>query len=286
MFEQLKKRWEVNGFDLVLIISTFAVGGSLCGFLGRQLLLITGLEKGIWWIVVYIIVMTLIWPLCVLLVSIPLGQFHFFRKYLLKIATRMHLTQAKNTHVAIFASGAGSNAEKIIQHLHASEKKGIIVRLILCNKEGAGVLDIAKRYGIETVLIERERFFHGDHYLPVLRQYEIDFLVLAGFLWKVPAPLVAAFPEKMVNIHPALLPKFGGKGMYGDKVHEAVIAAGEKESGITIHFVDELYDHGKIVKQARCSVDAGETPESLAKKIHTLEHQYFPQAISELLNAK
>ena len=286
MLEQLKKRWKVNGFDLVLIIFTFAVGGSLCGFLGRQLLVITGLEKGVLWVIVYIIVMTLTWPLCVLLVSIPFGQFHFFRKYLLKIAERMHLTQAKSTRIAVFASGAGSNADKIIQHLHGTGKKGITVNLILCNKAGAGVFDIAKRHGIETVLIERERFFHGDHYLPVLRQHGIDFIVLAGFLWKVPAPLVAAFPDKMVNIHPALLPKFGGKGMYGSKVHEAVIAAGEKESGITIHFVDEIYDHGKIVIQAKCSVDEGETPESLAKKIHSLEHKHFPEAISNLLNAK
>ena len=198
----------------------------------------------------------------------------------------MHLTQAKSTQIAIFASGAGSNADKIIQHLHGSGEKSIVVKLILCNKEGAGVLDIAKRHGIETVLIERERFFQGDHYLPVLRQHGIDFIVLAGFLWKVPAALVAAFPDKMVNIHPALLPKFGGKGMYGNKVHEAVIAAGEKESGITIHFVDEIYDHGKIVRQAKCSVDQGETPESLAKKIHSLEHKHFPEAISNLLNAK
>ncbi len=288
MFEQLKRRWKVNSLNLLLVICTFAIGGSLCGYFGRRILLMTGLEKGLSWIVLYIIIMTLVWPFCVLLVSLPLGQFSFFKQYLGKIGQRMFQKKSKKVNVAIFASGAGSNADKIIEHLHQGDirDRNAVVKLIICNKPGAGVLEVARRNGIESLIIDRDRFFNGDHYLPVFHKHEIDFIVLAGFLWKVPPQLIAAYPEKMINIHPALLPKFGGKGMYGSKVHEAVIAAGEKESGITIHFVDELYDHGKIIQQATCAVAEDETPESLAVKIHELEHRHFPETVERLLNVK
>ncbi len=179
--------------------------------------------------------------------------------------------------LAIFASGAGSNAQKIIDHFRGSSQ--VVVTLIICNKPGAGVLSIADRENIPSVIIEKERFFRGDTYLPVLKQYGIDFIILAGFLWKVPQPLIEAFPNKIVNIHPALLPRYGGKGMYGHHVHEAVLAAGEKESGITIHFVDGHYDNGDIIFQATCPVLPGDTADTLAKRIHQLEHLHYPRVI-------
>lgn len=157
------------------------------------------------------------------------------------------------------------------------------VALIVCNKPGAGVLQIADKAGIPSLLIEKERFFNGDNYLSELMHHRIDFIVLAGFLWKMPVALIQAFPKKIINIHPALLPKYGGQGMYGSNVHEAVIAAGEKESGISIHYVDEMYDHGEIIFQAMCVVAENETPASLAQKIHVLEHANYPRVIAEIL---
>ena len=188
------------------------------------------------------------------------------------------------TKIAIFASGAGSNAEKIIAHLknHASIK----VSLIVCNKPGAGVLGIASAHQIPTLLIEKERFFRGDAYLPELRSRNIGFVVLAGFLWKVPDALVAAYPNKIINIHPALLPKYGGKGMYGMHVHQAVIAAGEKESGITIHYVNEHFDEGAPIFQATCPIEPGDTAEKLAEKIHVLEHRHFPEVVERVVNGE
>ncbi|NIG52625.1 phosphoribosylglycinamide formyltransferase [Chitinophaga sp. Cy-1792] len=184
-------------------------------------------------------------------------------------------------NIAIFASGAGSNAQKIIDHLRNSPDGK--VTLIVCNKPGAGVLDIAEKEGIPSVLIEKEQFFRGDDYVKLLQEKNIDLIVLAGFLWKIPANLVQAFPDKIINIHPALLPKYGGKGMYGHFVHEAVIAAGEKESGITIHFVNEKYDDGAPILQERCVITSEDTPETLAKKVQVLEHQWFPVIVERLL---
>lgn len=196
------------------------------------------------------------------------------------------------TKIAIFASGAGSNAEKIIAASLATGSKDLNlpvsvatyrVSLVVCNKPGAGVLAIAKKHGIPALVIEKERFIHADSYIPELKKYQIEFIVLAGFLWMIPPALIQAYPKKIINIHPALLPKFGGKGMYGDKVHEAVIASQEPESGITIHYVDELYDHGEIIFQAKCPVTAQDNAATLAKKIHALEHAHYPQIITRLV---
>jgi formyltetrahydrofolate-dependent phosphoribosylglycinamide formyltransferase len=181
------------------------------------------------------------------------------------------------TRIAIFASGAGSNAAKIIQHFHNHQTAGVV--LVVCNKSGAGVLDIAAKENIPTLIIERDRFFNGDGYVPELKSLNIDFIVLAGFLWKIPLTVIKAYPESIVNIHPALLPAYGGKGMYGMKVHAAVIGAGEKESGITIHYVD-----GDIIFQERCKVEPGDTPETLAEKIHKLEHAHFPEVIEQVVS--
>jgi len=283
MFEKLKQRWKVNGVNLVLIIATFALGGSLCGYAGRKVLMLTGLEKGAFWIILYVLLVTLLWPLCVLLISIPLGQFSFFKGYLTKVWGKMSGRKKAQpaTNISIFASGAGSNAKQIINQFKVSDT--IKIALIVCNKPGAGVLAIAHEAGIPVLLIEKERFVAGDNYLPELTQHKIDFLVLAGFLWKMPVAILQAYPKKIINIHPALLPKYGGKGMYGGKVHEAVIAAGEHESGISIHYVDEVYDHGEIIFQATCTVAASDTPASLAQKIHILEHTNYPRVIAEIL---
>ena len=285
MFEKLKQRWNVNGLNLVLIIATFALGGSLCGYAGRKVLMLAGLQKGALWIILYVLLITLLWPLCVLLISFPFGQFAFFKRYLIKVWGKMSGRHNKSdqsiTRIAIFASGAGSNAQQIINHFAPSEN--VKISLVVCNKPGAGVLTIAQKAGIPSLLIKKERFSDGDIYLPELAQHKIDFIVLAGFLWKMPAGLIQAYPKKIVNIHPALLPKYGGKGMYGSKVHEAVIDAREIESGITIHYVDEIYDHGEIIFQAICKVAENDTAASLAQKIHVLEHTNYPVVIANLI---
>jgi phosphoribosylglycinamide formyltransferase-1 len=185
--------------------------------------------------------------------------------------------------LAIFSSGAGSNAARIIDHFQGHPT--ITISLIVCNKPGAGVIGIAERAGIPVLMIEKEVFFRGGAYVEELRERKIDLLVLAGFLWKIPAALVTAYRGRIVNIHPALLPKYGGKGMYGRYVHEAVVAAKEKETGITIHYVDELYDHGQSIFQARVLVEAGDTPETLARKVQQLEHEHFARVIEEVVNS-
>ena len=191
--------------------------------------------------------------------------------------------QPSKTHLAVFASGTGSNAQKIIEYFRNSSIA--TVALIVCNKPGAGVLTIAEKEKIPTLLIEKERFFRGDAFLPLLKEAAVDFIVLAGFLWKIPQALIDAYPKRIVNIHPALLPKYGGKGMYGQYVHEAVLQAGEMESGITIHYVDEHYDNGDIIFQTACPVLDNDTPETIAHRIHQLEHLHYPRVIEELLES-
>jgi len=283
MFKKWKEKWKVSWLQFTLIICTFACGGSLCGFIGRKLLALTSLEKGILYFIVYIITISILWPFCVLLISIPLGQFTFFKNYLKRMGKRMTGKATTTKHIAIFASGAGSNAAKIIEHLQNNEQ--INVALIVCNKPEAGVLTIAKANGVDTLLTEKENFFRGDAYVTTLKAKHIDFIVLAGFLWKVPAALIQSYPNKIINIHPALLPKYGGKGMYGHFVHEAVIANGESESGITIHYVNENFDEGKHIFQASCTVNESDTPDTLAAKIHQLEHQHFPKVVEQVVLA-
>lgn len=233
------------------------------------------------------------------------------------VAAAVNISSATPVHVAIFASGAGSNARKIIEYFEnqyvsefaaasagansktpSSDKvnsvRPIKVSLIVCNVPTAGVLEIAKEKGIPTLLINKTEFA-ASGYVESLRNSDIDFIVLAGFLWKVPEVLVKSYQKGaalnnlgktsfgIINIHPALLPNYGGKGMYGSRVHEAVIAAGESKSGITIHWVDENYDEGDIIFQAECTIAAGDTPEILAQKIHALEHQHFAPVIEKLL---
>lgn len=184
--------------------------------------------------------------------------------------------------LAIFASGAGSNAAKIIEHFAGN--KAVIINLIVSNKKEAGVFGIAAAAHIDTLIINRSSFYETSDCVNELKLRGIDFIVLAGFLWKIPESLIEAYPNRIINIHPALLPNYGGKGMYGNFVHEAVIAAGEKESGITIHYVDAHYDEGDIIFQAKCSIEPTDTPSSLAAKIHALEHANFPVVIEQLLS--
>ncbi len=291
MLKKLREKWKVNGTNLVLILLTFTAGGSLCGIAGKKIMNFTGLEKGITWVVIYILILSIIWPACVLLISIPLGQLVFFKKYIAKIFSSFKAKKSKGpagreqNNLAIFASGAGSNAEKIIEYF--KNNSTIKIALIVCNKPGAVVLKIAKENNINILLIEKQPFSSGDAYINELKKYNINWIILAGFLWKLPLKLIQSFPNRIINIHPALLPKFGGRGMYGERVHQAVIAAKEKESGISIHYVDEIYDHGEVIMQARCQILETDTPEMLAHKIHILEHQHFAEVIEqEILKAK
>jgi phosphoribosylglycinamide formyltransferase 1 len=198
-----------------------------------------------------------------------------------KISVVIALTAVvlRMTQLAIFASGAGTNAWNIIDHFR--HHPIIKISLIVCNKPGAGVLRIAGEEGIPELLIEKEPFFRGTAYVPELRERGIDYIILAGFLWKIPEALIKAYPRRIINIHPALLPKHGGKGMYGRFVHEAVIAASDKETGITIHYVDEQYDHGEPIFQARVRVGPDDDPATLALKVQLLEYQHFPRVIEE-----
>lgn len=183
--------------------------------------------------------------------------------------------------LAIFASGAGTNAARIIDYFATSQT--IEVRLIVCNNPHAGVLNVALDNNIEVLLIEKEKFFRGSSYLNELKTAGIDYIALAGFLWKIPAQLITPYNGRIMNLHPALLPKYGGKGMYGSKVHEAVLNEGESETGITIHIVDEHYDNGDVIFQARCPVLSGDTPLTLAKRVHELEHENFAIVIETTL---
>ena len=183
--------------------------------------------------------------------------------------------------LAIFASGEGTNAQNIIDFFKSSVT--IKIALIVSNKSQANVLSRAKAADIPYYIISREDFYITNRLLDVLHENSIDWIVLAGFLWLIPDNLIHRYPRRIINIHPSLLPKYGGKGMYGSRVHEAVIAAKEKESGITIHYVDGEYDKGQIIFQAKCSVDSTDTSDLLAQKIHDLEKKHLPQIIQKLV---
>jgi len=184
-------------------------------------------------------------------------------------------------NIAIFASGSGSNAENLIRYFrtHPSGR----VEMVLTNRPGAGVIARARALGVETVVFDRSKFYDTNEITGLLLERGIDFVVLAGFLWLVPGHLLDGYRGRVVNIHPALLPRYGGKGMYGRHVHEAVIASGDRESGITIHHVNQRYDEGDIIFQAKCPVEPGDTAESLASRVHELEYAHFPVVVEKLL---
>jgi phosphoribosylglycinamide formyltransferase-1 len=194
----------------------------------------------------------------------------------------LRFTFAAMINAAIFASGEGTNAENLFQHF-ANDAR-IKIKLVVTNKDNAGVIARAEKYKKNVQIISKEALEnYSDRFIEFLKVEGIDLIILAGFLVKLPEAYVKAFPRRIINIHPALLPKYGGKGMYGMNVHKAVIANKEKESGITIHFVDEEYDHGETILQATCTVDKEDTPEMLAKKIQQLEFEYLPKAVEKFL---
>lgn len=184
--------------------------------------------------------------------------------------------------IAILASGSGSNAENIAKYFSGSDYAE--VSFIIANNPEAYVIERAKRLGIECAVVTKAQFMEADSIIAMLRERDIDFIVLAGFLLLVPAKLIQAYPGRIVNIHPALLPKHGGKGMYGDRVHKAVVECGDTESGITIHLIDEQYDKGTTFFQAKCPVLPTDTPDDVAAKVHALEYEHFPHVIEEILH--
>ncbi len=188
------------------------------------------------------------------------------------------------THIALFASGNGTNVQRICEYFAGNERIRPVV--LFCDNPKAGVLERAKRLNLPTVLIDRKKLADAGFMRDTLHRYAVDAIVLAGFLALVPPFLVEEYSGHLYNIHPALLPKFGGKGMYGMHVHEAVVAAGEKESGITVHLVNERYDQGQILFQASCPVHPHDTSEDVAQKIHNLEQKYFPQVLEYALSGK
>jgi len=192
------------------------------------------------------------------------------------------MNKNKKIKIAIFASGNGSNAENIINHFKNHPK--IIVELVLTNNHKAFVIERVKKYNIKCIIFNKDDLYNSNNVLNILKENNIDFIVLAGFLWLVPISIISNYNGKILNIHPALLPKYGGKGMYGMNVHKAVIENKEKVSGITIHHVNENYDEGNIVFQKEIEISSNDTPESLAEKIHKLEYQYYPLVIENVIN--
>lgn len=185
-------------------------------------------------------------------------------------------------HIAIFASGSGTNAQAIIEYF--LKNPVATVDLIVCNNPKAYVVERAKEFHIPVRMVTRKEFYESDDLLNQLSGMKIDLIVLAGFLWLIPENLLKAFPRKIINIHPALLPKYGGKGMYGSRVHEAVIAGKEKETGITIHYLNEKYDEGEIIFQSSVPVTVNDTPSTIAEKVHKLEHENYPEVIAGILS--
>lgn len=282
MFNKLQQKWNVGPLQLFLILCTFAVTGTTTAWISRSITTWVGFDENtlwVWKLLLRLVILIFGYQVIILIVSFFFGQFRFFWNYEQKILKRIGFFPKSEAKLAIFASGKGSNAEKIIAHFKNHPR--INIGLIVSNKKDAGVLSIALRNQIKTLLIGKENFNHTDIYVQYLKDQGITHIVLAGFLWKVPDNLIQAYPQKIINIHPALLPKYGGKGMYGEYVHQAVIDAGEKESGITIHLVDEEYDHGKTLFQAKLKIETKDTPDSLAEKIHVLEHRHYPGVIEK-----
>lgn len=184
-------------------------------------------------------------------------------------------------NIAIFASGSGTNAQQITEYMNSSGIARVVI--ILSNKPDAFVLERARKLGVPTLVFNRKDFYESGSILEALQDYQVDFIVLAGFLWFVPENILKAYPHRIINIHPALLPNHGGKGMYGDKVHQAVISSGDKKTGITIHYVNDHYDEGEIIFQDSFEIMPEDTPESIAKKVHELEYRHFPRTIENVI---
>ena len=186
-------------------------------------------------------------------------------------------------NLAIFASGSGTNAERLFEKFIRHPRGRVVV--LLTNNPRAGAIARAERFGVPVVVFDKQDLANTGAVLTHLRAHSVDLIVLAGFLLKIPPELTQAYPDRIINIHPALLPAYGGKGMYGRHVHEAVVAAGETETGISIHYVNEHYDEGRLIRQERCPVLPEDSPEDVAARVHHLEHQYYPEVVAELVDA-
>ncbi|MBS1736878.1 MAG: phosphoribosylglycinamide formyltransferase [Bacteroidetes bacterium] len=288
MFNRLKKHWKADNKKLLLILLTFTFTGSITAWLSNRIPIWLLLEKFSWvWWLSKIGVFVLGYQVLILIIGFCLGQFSFFWNYEKKILKTFGLI--KNSlpnenlsvrNICLFASGAGSNVEKIIEYFKGNPYINIV--LIVCNNPNAGVISIATRENIPCLLIQKS-ILSKTGYVESLAAYKIDLIVLAGFLLKVPDILIEKYKGKIINLHPALLPEYGGAGMYGAAVHKAVLADNRKESGITIHHVDNEYDHGAIIFQKKCEVNETETIESLTGKIRALEHQNFAPIIESIL---
>ena len=287
MFNRLKKHWGADNKKLFLILLTFTITGSLTAWLSNKIPFWLLLEKFsfAWWLS-KIAVFIFGYQVLILIIGYCLGQFPFFWNYEKKILRSFGLlkkTRNKDKkNICLFASGAGSNAEKIIDYFRKSSS--IRVALIICNNPKAGVISIAKRENIPCLLIQKS-ILNQTGYVEILSDYHIDLVVLAGFLLKIPDVLIEKYKGRIINLHPALLPEYGGAGMYGVAVHKAVLADHRKESGITIHYVDNVYDHGETIFQKKCAINESDTIESLTGKVRTLEHQNFAPIIESLLTA-
>lgn len=292
MLKRLRNHWKVTNRELFLILMTFAITGSLTAWLSKKVVEWMEMEMhslSYWSTKIFILLFG--YQVIILIVGFALGMFSFFWNYEKKILTRLGFMKKSvigNNHpetnpdfrLAIFASGAGSNAKNIINHFQ--NHPHIRVELVVCNRPQAGVVDIARQAGIDLLLIDKKEFNeHG--YLEEFKKRGITHLILAGFLLKIPEILISHFPDKIFNLHPSLLPAFGGKGMYGNAVHTAVLAAREIKSGITIHMVNAEYDRGAIIAQFSCPIDEFDTCDSLSKKIQKLEHLHFPKVIEETI---
>jgi len=217
---------------------------------------------------------------------LPLGFCHILCFFLVVFLSNNYVYKSltKMKYIVIFASGSGSNTQRIAEHFSDSDVAQVVS--VFSNRKDAYVLQRARQLNIPAVVFDKADFYENDVVLNQLHTLQPDLIVLAGFLWKVPEKIVNAFPHHIINIHPALLPKYGGKGMYGEHVHRAVIENREKESGITIHYVNENYDEGAYILQVACEINDNDTPETLAEKVHALEYKYFPKAIELVLLRK
>ncbi|MEH6770160.1 phosphoribosylglycinamide formyltransferase [Maribacter arcticus] len=190
----------------------------------------------------------------------------------------------KTKQIILFASGSGSNVENIANYFKL--RKDVTISCVLTNKSDAKVIERCNRLEINALYFNRQAFSKSDFVLQMLQSLNPDLIVLAGFLWKIPEPITNAFPNKIINIHPALLPKYGGKGMYGMNVHNAVLENKEPETGITIHYVNAHYDEGSIIHQAKTSISPKDSADDIASKVHQLEYEYFPKVIDDILFKK
>lgn len=290
MFAKLQKKWGISGRRFFWVMIVFAFTGTTAAWLTAKITGWLNIEaySFAWWSLK--IGMLLIgYQILLLFYGFIFGQFAFFWRYERKILASMRILPKlpEPAKLIVFASGAGSNAQRMIQYFNEDPEKSKIARvsLVVCNKKEAGVVGIAEKAGIPLKLINKKELEAGAYNQELKKAG--DWIILAGFLLKIPSSLIQVFPHRIINIHPALLPLHGGSGMYGRHVHEAVLATGATETGITIHYINDKYDEGPTIFQAHCRLEANETPDTIASKIHELEQKHYPEQIELLVtNAK